>query len=99
MQPPEAPYLPPNKKPPRPGMHLWRFLRPEFVKKYKKPLSSDTFSAFYHPQYKKERIADNKEVQEATLFIFETLIPTFAKQVPLPIFLFLINRSIHIIID
>ena len=62
-------------------MHLWRFLRPEFVKKYPKPLSSDSFSAFYHPAHKKERIADNREVQEATRFLYDALIPDFAHQV------------------
>jgi len=67
MQPPEAPYFPPNKKSQRPGVHLWRFLRPEFVKTFTSPLSSDAFSNFYTPSYKKERIADNKEVQGTIL--------------------------------
>ena len=50
-------------------------LRPEFVRIYEKPLSSDAFSAFGRMNCAEH----NAEVSEATRYLKEVLIPKFAK--------------------
>ena len=57
-------------------VHLFRLLRPEFVKKYKKPLSSDAFSSFATGEVVKE----NQEATEATKHLKKEVIPNFAKE-------------------
>eukprot|EP01091_Cochliopodium_minus_P004832 TRINITY_DN1472_c0_g2_i1.p1 TRINITY_DN1472_c0_g2~~TRINITY_DN1472_c0_g2_i1.p1 ORF type:complete len:1451 (-),score=404.43 TRINITY_DN1472_c0_g2_i1:87-4439(-) len=57
------------------GEHLFRLLRPEFLRKYLKPLSSDAFSAFGSDNIKE----NNLEVIEATKYLFKELIPNFAQ--------------------
>lgn len=73
--PPEAP-LRPLKKGDR--SIYYRMLRPELVKRYefKGPLNSDAFSNFC--THDKERSC--QEVTEATLYLFEKVIPEFAKK-------------------
>jgi hypothetical protein len=67
--PPETPL------PDRRGANLYRLLRPEFVKKYHRPLSSDAFSGFQHPSESKEL---NQAVADATLFLWTQVIPEAA---------------------
>lgn len=56
---------------------LYRLFRPEFIKTYSTPLSSDAFSPFGGPENEKE--GHNAEVREATRYLLETTIPAFAR--------------------
>eukprot|EP01127_Copromyxa_protea_P011133 TRINITY_DN2779_c1_g2_i1.p1 TRINITY_DN2779_c1_g2~~TRINITY_DN2779_c1_g2_i1.p1 ORF type:complete len:1346 (-),score=201.42 TRINITY_DN2779_c1_g2_i1:119-3904(-) len=58
--------------------HLSRLLRPEFVKEYHKPLCSDAFSGFIKGTAGEEE--HNREIEEATNYLFNILIPKFAKE-------------------
>jgi hypothetical protein len=53
---------------------LYNLLRPEFVASYPKPLSSDALSGFG----KHDSESHNSEIQEATQFLIEKIIPAFA---------------------
>eukprot|EP01105_Mastigella_eilhardi_P018365 TRINITY_DN4240_c0_g1_i8.p1 TRINITY_DN4240_c0_g1~~TRINITY_DN4240_c0_g1_i8.p1 ORF type:complete len:943 (-),score=202.12 TRINITY_DN4240_c0_g1_i8:2539-5286(-) len=53
--------------------YLFKHFRPEFVRSYKKPLSSDAFSKFDG-----EADVNNAEVAEATEYLFQKLIPQFS---------------------
>lgn len=53
--------------------HLFHLLRPEFVKKYPKPLCSDSFSNFLDP----EETHFNDDAREATKYLYEQLVPQF----------------------
>ena len=68
-------------KPPR-GCHLFRLLRPEFLRKYKKPLSSDGFSAFASKgtdELEAEAQRNKDEIREATAYLLGVQIPRFAR--------------------
>lgn len=56
--------------------YLYRLLRPEFVKTYHRPLSSDAFSNFGGADNVGE--GHDKEVQEATDTLLNAKIPAFA---------------------
>lgn len=76
--PPEAPMtLQQVKEEPR--AVFYKFLRPEWVVKQKKPLCSDAFSCWdcSPPQ---EVQKNQEEVREATRLLFENQIPAFAKK-------------------
>ena len=65
---------------PMPGVqmaHLFRLLRPEFVKNYKEPLCSDGFSAFIKFWKAKEQ---NSKLIEATNSLLNETIPSFANE-------------------
>ena len=65
---------------PKPGMkmaHLYRLLRPEFVKMYPAPLCSDGYSAFIKGH---NAASHNQELAKATLLLTNTLIPDFAPE-------------------
>lgn len=54
---------------PKPGMkmaHLYRLLRPEFVRLYEKPLCSDGYSAFIKAH---DAGKHNREIAKATLLL------------------------------
>ena len=69
LYPPETPDI--NKK----GSFLYRLLRPEFVAKYEKPLSSDAFSLFgKNGDY--EEI--NNDARKATDYLRDRVIPDLA---------------------
>eukprot|EP01117_Protostelium_nocturnum_P009974 TRINITY_DN3553_c0_g2_i2.p1 TRINITY_DN3553_c0_g2~~TRINITY_DN3553_c0_g2_i2.p1 ORF type:complete len:1352 (+),score=427.65 TRINITY_DN3553_c0_g2_i2:374-4429(+) len=72
--------FPPSFIPQRPqkvhGSIWYRLLRPEFMKKYKKPLSSDAFSVMGHDGQK----VHNREVVQATLFLEKKVIPKVAQE-------------------
>ncbi|KAH3759897.1 Histidine kinase A [Pelomyxa schiedti] len=53
--------------------YLYKHFRPEFVKSYKLPLSSDVFSPFSCDS------SDVREAKEATEFLFNTTIPNLAQ--------------------
>ena len=59
-----------------PGGHLYMLFRPEFVKKYKKPLCSDAYSRFVQNQPDREE--HKKEVDEATEHLLNSVIPEFS---------------------
>jgi len=42
---------------------------------------SDAFSSFYHPHYRAERKNDMIEVQEATLFLFDSVLPSYVERI------------------
>ena len=73
-----ARYCPPE--PPKPeikGSNLFRLLRPEFVKKYKSPLSADGFSNIgYH-----DNIIHNQEIREAYNYLLTDVIKESASQI------------------
>jgi len=52
--------------------HLFRLLRPEFVRNYKTPLCSDSFSRFIRGHNEQEH---NQETLEATSYLLNTTIP------------------------
>lgn len=56
--------------------YLYRLLRPEFVRVYEKPLSSDAYSQFGKNQ--PSNAEDNSEIDEATLFLHRVTIPMVA---------------------
>lgn len=73
-----ARYCPPE--PPQPGhrgSNLYRLLRPELVKKYPKPLSSDAFSNLGNH----DSATHNNEVKEAFLFLFNQVVHECASEV------------------
>ncbi len=57
-----------------PRQHLWNFFRPEFLKSYSKPLSSDSLSGFGSETIQE----DLKDIREATKYLQDKLIPKFA---------------------
>ena len=72
------------------GSIFYNLLRPEFVGRYHKPLSSDSFSKFGHNQ----SIVHNAEVQEA----FEILINyTIPKAIKLPKCVFLFFKACSVV--
>lgn len=70
--PPEAP----NSKYQR--SYLYHLLRPEFVKKYPLPLCPDAFSNFI--VHDPNANTHNIEIFKATLFLFKSVIPSFASK-------------------
>ena len=58
-----------------PGSFLYRLLRPELVRQFKTPLSSDAFTLF--GQHNCE--LHDEEVRQATNFLHEEVIPSFAR--------------------
>eukprot|EP01087_Luapelamoeba_hula_P012489 TRINITY_DN3487_c0_g1_i6.p1 TRINITY_DN3487_c0_g1~~TRINITY_DN3487_c0_g1_i6.p1 ORF type:complete len:703 (-),score=108.99 TRINITY_DN3487_c0_g1_i6:22-2130(-) len=65
---------------PKPGVkmaHLFRLLRPEFVRKYPVPLCSDAFSGFIRVHNPEQH---NLELQKATHYLTQVLVPAFAPQ-------------------
>jgi hypothetical protein len=63
-----------------PSSYLFKLLRPEFVKNYHKPLCSDSFSNFVKNYNADEH---NKEIEEATKYLRNVIIPNFAKELAL----------------
>eukprot|EP01105_Mastigella_eilhardi_P015608 TRINITY_DN3574_c0_g1_i1.p1 TRINITY_DN3574_c0_g1~~TRINITY_DN3574_c0_g1_i1.p1 ORF type:complete len:593 (-),score=166.43 TRINITY_DN3574_c0_g1_i1:44-1822(-) len=93
VMPPEAPH--PGVK----NAHLFRLLRPEFVKSYKVPLCSDAFSHFVRTRKPDEH---NKEIVEATLYLQDVLIPRFAVELNAtvgklgqPLYQFRLTEALH----
>eukprot|EP00727_Mastigamoeba_balamuthi_P007903 m51a1_g3733 hypothetical protein (1030) ;mRNA; f:31267-34919 len=68
--PPEGPPRQDSKR-----SYLFRLLRPEFVKSYRKPLCSDAFSQFVASDQRSEMNAD---VEEASRYLFQVVIPKFS---------------------
>ena len=68
--PPEAPSEPGSRK------IFYCLLRPEFVRMYHKPLSSDAFSCWGRCNSK----IHNQEVREATQYLYDVIIPKFADE-------------------
>lgn len=71
MMPPETP---------RPGLkmvHLYRLLRPEFVKSYPAPLCSDGYSTFIRAHNAQQH---NHELAKATQLLVTEIIPQFAPE-------------------
>jgi hypothetical protein len=64
----------PGEKPAR-GAFLRNLLRPEFVKSYKTPLSSDAFSGFVA-----HGSVEDEEVKQATMFLYQNVIPKCARE-------------------
>ena len=65
--------------------HLYRLLRPEFVRVYPKPLCSDAFSKFTCPNHKdrvRREMAEehDNEIDEATEFLTGEVVPRFAER-------------------
>jgi Clustered mitochondria/Translation initiation factor eIF3 subunit 135 len=58
------------------GGHLYQMLRPEFVKRFRTPLSSDAFTGFGRHNSDEH----NSEVAAATQYLLSTTIPTFAHE-------------------
>ena len=56
--------------------YLYELLRPELVREYKVPLSSDAFSRF--SSHSQENKINNNEIKEATNYLFDTVIPKFS---------------------
>ncbi|KAH3743334.1 Histidine kinase [Pelomyxa schiedti] len=70
--------FPPEKTVPGvPGCYLHRLLRPELVRTYKKPLSSDAFSRFGKSDENEE--ASNQDIIDISDELHQTVIPDFAK--------------------
>ena len=58
------------------GLHLYKLLRRDFMKKHSpKPLSSDAYCGFQHPDFSH---IYNDEVYSSTLYLFKSIIPSFA---------------------
>jgi hypothetical protein len=78
--------------------YLYRLLRPEFVKTYHKPLSSDAFSLFGGADNNANAEGHDKEVQEATNYLLESKIPAFAAWLDEQVFkngtILLTNRTV-----
>src|SRR5690242_19435780 len=55
---------------------LYQLLRPEFVLKYRTPLSSDAFSGFGTT----DNQIHNREVREATRYLLESVIPGYVTE-------------------
>eukprot|EP01125_Pyxidicula_operculata_P023200 TRINITY_DN989_c3_g1_i4.p1 TRINITY_DN989_c3_g1~~TRINITY_DN989_c3_g1_i4.p1 ORF type:complete len:1653 (+),score=390.20 TRINITY_DN989_c3_g1_i4:723-4961(+) len=68
--PPEAPLMFPNSI-------FYNLLRPNFVKNYRVPLCSDAFSKWMTHEPKARQL--NKDVEDATMYLYENVIPEFAK--------------------
>eukprot|EP01119_Soliformovum_irregulare_P020844 TRINITY_DN6817_c0_g1_i2.p1 TRINITY_DN6817_c0_g1~~TRINITY_DN6817_c0_g1_i2.p1 ORF type:complete len:1128 (-),score=345.63 TRINITY_DN6817_c0_g1_i2:76-3459(-) len=68
--------FPPEKPDGGKGSYLYKLLRPELVRKYEKPLCSDSYSNFIADHNPKEH---NDEVDAATNFLKTKIIPEFAK--------------------
>ena len=72
--PPEAPHGRSNEEGSR--TIFYQHLRPEFLRRYPKPLSSDAFSGFGVAA----QAEHNTEVLEATEYLYRTVIPAFAEK-------------------
>eukprot|EP01102_Stenamoeba_stenopodia_P013206 TRINITY_DN4255_c0_g2_i1.p1 TRINITY_DN4255_c0_g2~~TRINITY_DN4255_c0_g2_i1.p1 ORF type:complete len:961 (+),score=234.00 TRINITY_DN4255_c0_g2_i1:195-3077(+) len=59
--------------------HIYQLLRPEFVRKYCKPLCPDTYSKFLPDE--NEAMENEKECEEATDYLLKEVIPTFAMKI------------------
>ena len=68
--------FPPTTEPGFKRTWMYKLFRPEFVKTYKIPLSSDGCSKFGAHNSKEH----NNELFEATKYLLETVVPTFAKE-------------------
>jgi len=66
---------PATPEPSLPSSFLFRLLRPEFVEKYPKPLSSDAFSKF--DQWEPNREEHKRDIRKATKCLLEKEIPMF----------------------
>lgn len=60
--------------------HLFRLLRPEFVKSYPRPLCSDAFSGFIKEHAGAEQL--NTDVSDATEHLLRVVCPAFARDLP-----------------
>ena len=56
---------------------FYNLLRPEFLKSYSIPLSSDAYSGWGASD--KNGVSYNREVKEATIFLLSVQIPKFAE--------------------
>lgn len=74
LMPAEAPHLALHRVPRSEFFHV---LRPELVKKFRVPLSSDAWTPFGHTT----KSSDDSEVAEATLFLQRQVIPEFAEKI------------------
>lgn len=72
LYPPESPRLGLSHKP---RSQFFRLLRPELVRQFHKALSSDAHTAFGRDDAQ----IHNEEVDQATLFLRDTVIPAFAE--------------------
>eukprot|EP01119_Soliformovum_irregulare_P007976 TRINITY_DN2065_c0_g1_i20.p1 TRINITY_DN2065_c0_g1~~TRINITY_DN2065_c0_g1_i20.p1 ORF type:complete len:545 (+),score=110.97 TRINITY_DN2065_c0_g1_i20:1188-2822(+) len=63
------------------GSHLYNLLRPEFCQHYRVPLCSDGFSGFVSEEGGREH---NAEIDTATRYLRETLLPDFVNRDLLP---------------
>lgn len=72
--PPEVPSAPSREI-------FYNLLRPELVRQYKTPLSSDAYSAFGNI----DRKIHNEEVKEATLYLHRQIIPNFVENTLYPL--------------
>lgn len=63
-----------------PYAHLFRLLRPEFVRSYPVYLSSDGYSNFKFPRMEEEAQQHNRELDNAVTFLHQTIIPSFAQR-------------------
>jgi hypothetical protein len=79
--PPEAPVVEGYSSRPRKGQHLYRFLRPELIKRYHTPLSADAYSAFQ--QYDPKDAELKADVKAATLHLFRDVLPKYAHNMDL----------------
>eukprot|EP01091_Cochliopodium_minus_P013369 TRINITY_DN4293_c0_g1_i1.p1 TRINITY_DN4293_c0_g1~~TRINITY_DN4293_c0_g1_i1.p1 ORF type:complete len:537 (-),score=110.57 TRINITY_DN4293_c0_g1_i1:953-2563(-) len=73
IYPPEYPDFNLNPK----SSVLYQMLRPEFVKHYQRPLSSDSCTKFG----KSNHLFNNKEIYDATLYLYQQIIPAFSKEI------------------
>ena len=61
----------------KPNSHLFEMFRPEFVAKYRAPLSSDAYSRFTMAQ--EDFQSNNEEIDAAVKTLFDNTIPAFAE--------------------
>ena len=64
----------------KPGAHLYELFRPEFIKKYKTSLCSDSYSKFL--KNRAEDLAARRNVDEATHYLRTSLIPRVSRFLP-----------------
>lgn len=55
--------------------YLYRRLRPELVKNFPTPLSSDAYSPFQQPE---DREKENEDIRRATMYLEGELVPKLA---------------------
>jgi len=80
---------------PKPGIrmaHLYRLLRPEFVKGYSLPLCSDAFTRFISEP---ESVDLNNNLREATRYLLQEVIPPFAKKLDTMTGVIFVDGFIH----